>query len=326
MPDGRTLIADDLEGRLFVIDWTTNRTSDVGRVGRGPGEYLDVSGLYPLGDDSSVVEDTNARSWLKMAGTRILGPLNAVTRYATDHKLVGVSQAAQYAELVPFHYGTSPIMRTPKIRDFADSLLVVLVTDGGRSRDTVERIGGSFAGVGTATKQVREGPLPFMFYAPFRSEEQALLYLDGWLAVARRDPYRVDWRSPTGEWTRGRPLPFDRVAVDAAQREAEMDRQWTGRSRALFTDKEMPGWPQVLPPFQPNALVSAPDGTLIVIRTPDARQAIRLHDVIDRRGALVRRLALPTNVRIVGFGARHVYTVERTEEELDVLQRRPWPQ
>src|SRR5207244_2243808 len=42
-------------------------------------------------------------------------------------------------------------------------------------------------------------------FNPLAVGEKFLLFADGSLAIARLDPYRVDWRSPNGKWTFGPP-------------------------------------------------------------------------------------------------------------------------
>jgi len=48
------------------------------------------------------------------------------------------------------------------------------------------------------------------------------LFPDGWIAIARLDPYLVEWRTPDGRTVRGTPLPSARVKVDDAEKRAYM--------------------------------------------------------------------------------------------------------
>jgi hypothetical protein len=315
------LVADELDEQLWAIDWAGKTARRVGRAGRGPGEYADVGGLYRVGRDSSVLEDANLRRWMLLRRDSIVGVLNPGPRYATDHLLAGAAADGSYLESVPHHFGQSRVMRSPRIRDFADTLMLVLVS--GVRRDSIAVLRGSFAGVGIASRRENGVSREYMFYAPFRAEEQALQYHDGWIAVARLSPYRVEWRRPDGTWIRGAPLPFERVPVDGRQQAAELARTWSG-SPTLFRPDEMPSWPRELPAFQRNALLPVADGTLLVTRTIDARREVRWHDVVDRSGRLTSRLAVRTNERIVGVGERHLYVAARDEDGVEMLRRYAW--
>ena len=49
------------------------------------------------------------------------------------------------------------------------------------------------------------------------------------------------------------------------------------------------------------------------------------YDVIDRRGVVNGQLVLEPNERLVGFGARSVYVVERDADDIERIRRHPWP-
>lgn len=324
LADGRTLALDVFDDLILLFDWTTGTASRVSRKGRGPGEYLEVGRIFPLGRDSSVLEDPTARRWILMAGPALRGPLNDSVRYATDLAFSGIDRSGRYLEVHPFVFAQSRGSRNPHIRDFAESLLVLSVRERGARADTLTTLAGAYRGHAVVTKSVNGRPMTYQFYSRFAAEEQALLFPDGWIALSLRDPYRVDWIDPAGRRVHGKPLPFRRVAVDATQKKDVMDRSWTGRTRDLFRADEMPGWPEVLPPFQRDALVAMPDGRLLVERTLDATESVRRYDVVDRRGSLVSRIQVAKRERIVGFGVGTVFTVLADDDELETLRRHPW--
>jgi hypothetical protein len=75
-----------------------------------------------------------------------------------------------------------------------------------------------------------------------------------------------------------------------------------------------------------RAAFAIPDGRLLIERFAEPQQAIvRRYDVVDRRGAVVARVELPPNERVVGFGARSVYTLRTDANDLQHVERRPWP-
>ena len=325
LEDGRTLAIDIADDLIILQDWKLSASRQVARKGRGPGEYLEVGRVFPLGRDSSLLEDPNARRWILMEGTRLLRPINDSVRYATDIAFGGGDQRGRYLETHPFAYGRSTYATTAKIRVYAESLVVLLESAGGARVDTIARIGGSFSGEADITKVVKGASMSYVFFALFAAEEQALMFRDGWIAVARRDPYRVDWFEPSLRRRSGKPLPFTKVPVDARQKRAAMDRHWTGALHGVFTPAEMPGWPKFLPPFQPEALIAMPDGNVLVERTPDATISELVYDIVDRTGSLNGRIHVGPRERIVGFGRGTVYTVLIDDDELEHLRRHPWP-
>jgi len=65
----------------------------------------------------------------------------------------------------------------------------------------------------------------FSFSVPtIGTAEEALPFPDGWVAVVRTDPYRVDRRSPDARWVRGAAVPFPVVRMDEKEKRAYMER------------------------------------------------------------------------------------------------------
>jgi hypothetical protein len=163
---------------------------------------------------------------------------------------------------------------------------------------------------------------------PFSSEDRALLFPDGWIAVVRLQPYRVDWRRPDGHWVRGPLLPFHPRRVTAQERVWAMTRAY---GRALRDTEQLSGWPEIVPPFlswnrgRAPVLLALPDGRLAIARTPTASDSTNRYDLVDRTGALTAVLRLPPYEAIVGFGARSVYVVATDEDDAQRLRRHPWP-
>jgi hypothetical protein len=153
---------------------------------------------------------------------------------------------------------------------------------------------------------------------PLNAQEHAELFPDGWLAAARLEPYRVDWRSPDGQWIRGAPLPFRAVPMTDREKRAYAERN------SWATDAT--DWPEVLPPFDrtPPPLLTAPDGLLLIHRLPTADQRDTRYDVVDRHGVLLGQLVMAPNQRLLGFGARSVYVITIDDDGIQRLSRHAW--
>jgi hypothetical protein len=153
--------------------------------------------------------------------------------------------------------------------------------------------------------------------------EMPVLANDGWLAVVRIDPYRVDWRSPTGTWALGAPVAVSPVVMNAVEKAAIMQRYPTGRGAA--DPDTYPHWPVTLPPFTSNQTpIATQDGKLLVRRLPSAGMSEVMYDVFNRRGELVNQVAMGERERIVGFGNGTVYTVLEDSDGLQRIRRHRW--
>lgn len=322
LPDGRLLVADRGERRLVLI----HRDGDVtvvGQRGDGPGEYLDVGWLYPLHGDSTLFTDSFNGRWHLLVGGRIVETLGLgdplvraigqrVRGTGTGGRVVGVQGWSR----------TGPSTNVT----MADTLLVLRADRATHRLDTVARIRGR--GREGFQRLPPSGGRPQSLVAanPLAAEDQVLLFPDGWIALARTEPYRVDWVAPDGRWIRGAPLPAPSVPVNQAEQQAAMARFGLPRE---IEPSVLRGWPGNVPPFLPSdvvpALLNAPDGSLVIARTPRAGAQHRRYDIVDRTGRLTAWLLLADNEALVGFGQRSVYIVARDEWDLGTLRRHPWP-
>jgi hypothetical protein len=157
-------------------------------------------------------------------------------------------------------------------------------------------------------------------------EEQELYFPDGWLAIARLDPYRIDWRNPAGAWIRGAPLPYREISLADNERRAYAEREIALGRNAPPIDAE---WARTVPPFLPSvpfaALVAAPDGRLLIARAPTASNPEIRYDIVNRRSLLQGQIVLPYNERIAAIGSRGLYVIATSPEGLEYVRRHSWP-
>lgn len=311
--DGRVLIADGKEVRLVVASFDARSVTPVGRQGRGPGEFQSLGRLVSLAGDSSLIVDWGNQRWLILSGARVAvtvppeSPALTATRVSvTSADGSGYVLAEVYARPLPGRRWNP-----------ADSMCLVRVERTTGRADTVGRIRpryerGQLFGRG-------EVSVP-----PLAIGEQALLFLDGWMAIARLEPYQVEWRSPDGRTIRGTPLPFSVTKVNEREKRAYFDREAKAWGRAPQYAPN-PVWPENLPVFERDALLAAPDGMVLVRRMPTASVSDTRYDVVDRRGTLVRQISLPENQWIVGFGRRAAYLVVTDADGIQRIERHPWP-
>jgi hypothetical protein len=132
--------------------------------------------------------------------------------------------------------------------------------------------------------------------------EQAAVFDDGWIAIARLRPYRVDWIDPAGRMRFGKPLPHP--ADDS-----------TPPFTSLF---------ETLNDLTP-ALKHGPAGELVIRRYPSPSEPVQRYDVVDRTGELVAQIILPPRETLLGVGKAHLYTAKTGDDGKQRLRRYAWP-
>jgi hypothetical protein len=323
LPDARLLIVDGGEKAVMVADWTTKGVTRVGRNGSGPGEYLQPSTLFALGGDSTLLPDTRNGRWLVLRGPSIvatIGP-DAPAIRNNARQPVGADDHGHVLVTRSIVTGERP---APTAMPRRDSLVLTRVDRATGRADTVARVRARPAQItiqGPADKPTAVSVL----MNPLATGELSALFPDGWIAIARLDPYRVDWIAPDGKRITGSPLPFERVRLDDRERRAFVERQAERTGRPVRDPSSFAEWPDAIPPFLPEPLLSAPDGRLWIRRAPTAANANPPYDVVDRRGELVARVAAGKDVQVVGFGRDAVYTVATDENGVQQVQRRAFP-
>ncbi|HEX9564114.1 MAG TPA: hypothetical protein VF981_09090 [Gemmatimonadaceae bacterium] len=308
--DGRVLLFDRKEDRFVVADFASSTVRTVSLKGHGPGEYeMMISALLPLGGDSTLAADLNR--WLILVGDSVVATLPPDHPAKRSVRLwpLGADGAGR---LLARQSKSGGGMRA------ADSALAVLVDLSSGRADTITGLRN-----GVRRAEVRQVTAPDgrvgvgIGRVPLNVSEFPLLFSDGWVAVARLDPYRVDWRAPDGRWIPGARLPFPNIRLNDRERSAYAELNRWARNA---TD-----WPEFLPPFDtPTQLFASPEGMLLIRRLPSVAQRETRYDVVDRTGALRGQLVLPTNQHIFGFGARSIYLVETDDDGIQRLHRHAW--
>jgi hypothetical protein len=306
--DGRVLLFDRKEERLVVADFTTGAIRDIARKGQGPREFEFVAALLPLAGDSTIAADWS-RFWLILVRDSVVA------------KLLPEHAALQRIALAPLGADQSGRVLSrgfPRGGGLTDSTLAVLVERATGRTDTIARLrnGVRRAPVSTVTDPAM-GRGVMVRRIPLNVGEAPLLLADGWTALVRLEPYRVDWRSPDGRWTLGAPIPVRQVRMNDDERKAYAARNpW---SRAA-TD-----WPEFLPPFDtPTSLFATADGWLVIKRLSSAGEPETRYDLVDKSGVRRSQLILQRNEHILGFGAASVYVIETDDDGIQRLRRHPY--
>lgn len=323
LADGRLLVLDQAETKLVVADWKTGGVVQIGRTGSGPEEYAMPTELFSLGGDSTLIPDLQNGRWLLLKGASIVVTTaqDAPAIAAGARRPLGVDTLGHVIFSKGLGLGGGPssiaapgsdsllLLRTARQTGRGDSVATL------RARDAFIKIEGP-----------KEKPTSIEIRVhPLAAGELAALFPDGWVAIARLDPYRVDWIGPDGRLTRGQPLPFERVPLDEDEQRAYVERV-AMRSGGPVRDPSAYGkWPEIMPPFRTGALLTAPDGRLWIRRVATAANPSPPYDIVDRRGALAARVIVDGEVEVVGFGRGVVYTVATDEDGIQRVQKRAMP-
>lgn len=319
LSDGSVLLADAVDTRLLWYRFDDDTASDVARTGSGPIEFRSLNHLFDLGPDSTVMADMSNGRWLLLVGNRVAGtiPIEDAAVSVAGSTIRGTDTLRNILTLktlgrVPLGDGLS-----------ADSLAVVRVNRATGRVDTVAKMRSNPAAFPASTG-VRNPMLSRAFGVSLTAPDQAVLFRDGWIALAFQEPYRVDWIAPDGTRRAGAPLPFRRVRVDDDEKRAHLRRLSRGAGRRISASSTT-RWAEFVNPFGREALFMAPDGRLVVRRQQTAADDSISFDIVDRQGNATGGFRLPETSRLIGFGARTMYVALVDADGLERLSRRAWP-
>lgn len=322
--DGRVLVVDGGDKKLSVADWVRRTVTQIGRQGKGPGEYTDPSRLLALAADSTLLVDAPNGRWLLLHGTAVVETVAADAPAIRSGARVPTGADIRGNVLSTGSIGAPPGGRGVLVPSSVDSLRLIRVARVSGKVDTLGMLRARASRVRVEGPSDRPTSIEITFN-PLAAGEQALLFADGGVGIARVDPYRVDWIDAGGRRAAGAPLPFSRVRVDEREKRALLEREALQRGRSPRDPEAVAGWPETLPPFLLGALLAAPDGRLWIRRTPSATAPTLRFDIVSRRGLLEAYLTLNAQTDIVGLGRSSVFTIVTDADGVQRLQRHALP-
>jgi hypothetical protein len=299
--------------------------------GDGPAELRRLDRIYPLGGDSTLIVDQSRRRWLVLAGARVVATLTGAGRQVERLPYVeGIDAEGNVVEVRPFSFYRSPGVPFVRERSNAESLQVVFRPNALSRSNAVAGVATTLARLAGAEKGQalvwRDKPPPaslWLLENPLATEDEVLLFPDGWLATAYANPYRVDWRAPDGRSIRGRELSVEKVPVDESMRRTLTRARWP-QVEPEFRPADVPAWPKVLPAFVRGALVALPDGRLAIHRAMDPARQRETYDIIGRTGEVELQLLVPSRVQIIAWSRQNTYGIFTDEDLQQWLVKHPW--
>ena len=131
---------------------------------------------------------------------------------------------------------------------------------------------------------------------------------DGSLWLARVYENRVDWRSPQGKWSKGKPLPDRVLEVTRYDRELFL-RRFPPELRR--TAQDLP-FAALKPPFE--AGLTRANGEVWLEKSRAPADSSRRYHVVNRAGQLVEEVRIPGQGRILGLAGNTALVGEATRE------------
>jgi hypothetical protein len=313
--DGRLIVTDSRDGRVVVADPRTGKVEQISRRGQGPREYPSARPVWRINGDSSVMVDS-PRRWLLFDGARIVATL------APDAPGVAAAKGIPRGVDEVGHVYSSEFLPAAE-KPIGDSTALVRIARANGQADTITRL--SALVPRRTSSPNKDGYFEFSLPTVAMADE-AVPFADGWVAVVRSNPYRVEWRAADGQWIRGAPLPFTSMRMDEKEKRAFMARLAAPTGKTPSPPDSIPDWPATVPPYRsPVQLLAAVDGRLLVPRLATADNPEMRYDVVNRRGTLDAQLVLAANERIVGFGSGAVYVSVTDDDGIQRLRRHRWP-
>jgi hypothetical protein len=216
--------------------------------------------------------------------------------------------------------------------------MYVIRSRAGGSTDTIGRIPSEYASIDptkpTATvKGLVAGGATRSYRVSLQDLDQMLMFPDGWTAIARTNPYRVDWCAPRGACRAGAVIePLPATISDEDKRAHFPAAHASGGWPEDMTMDKITAWPPRLPPFAARVnrfdhspLMAMADGNLLIERVASTAAPARQYDVIDREGVRVSRFKLPVHHEVVSAGQRWLYVAVTNDDGVQRLTRHRWP-
>jgi hypothetical protein len=304
-----------------------------------------TAGAWLGGDRWAVLSAPDERVEIADLGTRTVAPLGAGagakvlrnpstlfragdTLYVGDWGLRRTSRwtlDGRFAGAVPAGDAVRGVL--PRARDAAGRFYLELTphpgADGQGNRDSavVARAGPALDRADTIARLAPLDIAEVVGDAGRRFERRVFSGADQWGAlpdgsvwVARVYDNRVDWRDPSGTWTRGQPLPDRVLEVTRYDRELFL-RRFPPELRN--TAEQLPFAP-VKPPFETG--FTGPTGAVWLEKSRAPADSSRRYHVVDRRGRLTEEIRAPGRGRILAAAPGAVLVAEPSKGGVRLLR------
>ncbi len=338
LEDGRVLVADPLSKVLLRIDLENGMADTIGAEGPGPDEYRQPDAVFALEGGRSLLVDLGNARFTVLAPDHSFGqtyPLASGSPGPGGNFEMKLPQGVDLAGRI-YYQGrdtnmgggdpatTAPIRRWDPETDTTDELAEVSLP-----AMNVQRSGGA------GNQSVSMRPIPMA------AQDTWDVGSDGRIAIARHDPFHLEWVAADGTVTTGPVVSYDPVSIGQDEKVEWQDRRSetggglsvsiednNGSIRTSFSrggaagrgEQDLAGFdfPEAKAPFE--AVIVASDGTAWVRRSREAG-APALYDIFDAAGRVTGSIELEGRRRVISFTENSVYVVRLDEFDLQHLER-----
>lgn len=299
--DGRVAFADTKAKLFLAADLNSGKVDTLGTrvdslVKDPPPEHYKFPGwVARLGGDTVALVDFSAQRttlWSrdgKPIGVLSIAPVGG-TAPVLLYDTVGHGYKVDYRSIIG---GAEP--GTPARPDSVPVLRIELKTG---KADTVANLASPEYGeamFGAQSQQAAKVFAPNDFFG---------VLPNGTAWLARGHENRVDWRDPSGTWTRGKSHEYAKSAVTQADRDrvlAQVREQ--GKQFGMPQELEIRyPFAETKPPF--DFALGRPNGEVWLERPRAQEDEALIYDVFDRKGSWQRSVDFPKGATLAGFGAK----------------------
>lgn len=329
LDDGRLLVSDALEEKLYVLNPELEGLETISQKGQGPDEYRQPDGLFGWPGDSTLMVDLGNGRMTVIGSDYGFGRTVPIVQQEEMGLQIVIPEGVD---------GGGYLYYQPRgdgmIRDSADIVRWQPDVEGApepvvriKLADVTERTSGG-------ANNMRQEVSP----VPLSPEDGWSVGSDGAVAVVRSGDYHVDWVRPDGSVVSGSPVAYEPVPVKEADKEAWAEelaangmmmmvtndngnmnaRMRRGGGRTPEVDRFE--WPEVKPPFAPESVRVDPLGYVWVERHVPAGDSPVL-DVFDDEGDRVGSVTIPVRSSLRGFGDGTLYLTRRDDLGFQWLER-----
>jgi hypothetical protein len=330
LTDKRVLVVDFKDGTLTIADFANGSRAQLGRNGSGPNEYIRVAGVARRLADTLYVMDGGNWRYLRIDGTgKLAGTLAFPARAREFGSPRGVDALGRFywtGGVVSMHPVTgakrnqrSQVMRWDLV---ADSLV-------------------SVADFTDHAPELHENK-----FFPYAERDSWVIDAKGRVGIVVARDYHLRWIENGKVVFDGAPIPFQRIAVNARERDAfraEKEAQGpagSGQARGATSDtgRSAPAarrtmldyypdamFPATMPPFVENGARLSPRGDIWVERSRAPSDLAPRFDVLGVDGKLRATVQFPASTQLAALDRNGIYLLRIDGDGLQTLERHSWP-
>lgn len=326
--DGRLVIADPTDLGVFALDFSRGTVSQIGRAGPGPDEYERPFGVLRGPGDTLVVASPGGRFLRLDPSGAIAGPV----RFNFGPGMGGMSIPRGIDAAGRYYWDSDFITRDPQ-RGFKRNRM-----------PTIKRWApGRDSAVVVATYADHAVDMTEKRFHPYAERDAWVAAPDGRVGVLVAADYHLRWTRDGRTLAEGRPIPFERIPVGRAERDAYRDvrartpgggaqivgpapsRESEAARRQAAEAYPDDMFPASLPPFEENGAWLSPGGDIWVARSRAANDEVPVIDVLDNAGTRRGSLQLPEARRVLALDRNGIYLVHTDDDGLQWVERYAWP-